>query len=586
MFLRRLTAGERAAVEEPTPSGEALDTPDRDQAGGATVTRRLAAGAGSVLAFALVLFALVGPDQLNRLTPVAMVRIPVEGLIGVGLVLVLPARARRVLAVAAGVLLGLLTIIKIFDMGFFAAFDRPFDPLSDWSFLPPAVDYVRRTFGQVGAVGVVIGAVVLAAAVLGLMALAVLRLSTLAVRHRTGTSRGAAALGVVWITCALFGVQLMPGAPVASTSAAGLAYDQLRQVRADVQDRHAFAAQSAADAFGTVAPDQLLTALRGKDVIFTFVESYGRVAVQNSDIAPRIDSLLNAGTDQLRAAGFTAKSAFLTSSTAGGGSWLAHSTLQSGLWINNEQLYSDLVAGNRLTLTSFFRRAGWRTVGVVPANRDDWPEASFYGYNQIYDSRNIGYGGPTYSFASIPDQYTMSAFHRFELPTPNRVPVMAEIDLLSSHAPWEPVPQLVDWNSIGDGSHFTAEAGANDPTSVVFGKDVARVHADYADTIEYSLNTLISYVRTYGNDNLVLVFLGDHQPAPIVAGEGATRDVPVTIVAHDPAVMSRISGWSWQDGLLPDPNAPVWRMDTFRDRFLTAFSPQPGAAISPSPPAR
>jgi hypothetical protein len=87
-------------------------------------------------------------------------------------------------------------------------------------------------------------------------------------------------------------------------------------------------------------------------------------------------------------------------------------------------------------------------------------------------------------------------------------------------------------------------------------------------------------VETHGSDNLVLVLLGDHQPAPIVTGEGASRDVPITIVARDRAVLDRISGWGWQDGLKPGPNAPVWRMDAFRDRFLTAFGSQPEAAAA------
>ena len=33
----------------------------------------------------------------------------------------------------------------------------------------------------------------------------------------------------------------------------------------------------------------------------------------------------------------------------------------------------------------------------------------------------------------------------------------------------------------------------------------------------------------------------------------------------------QIAGWGWQDGLLPSPQAPVWPMAAFRDRFLTAF---------------
>ena len=60
--------------------------------------------------------------------------------------------------------------------------------------------------------------------------------------------------------------------------------------------------------------------------------------------------MLNAGTDSLRAAGFSARSAFLTSPTFGGISWLAHSTFQSGLWISNGELTYPVeeitVAGN------------------------------------------------------------------------------------------------------------------------------------------------------------------------------------------------------------------------------------------------
>ena len=47
----------------------------------------------------------------------------------------------------------------------------------------------------------------------------------------------------------------------------------------------------------------------------------------------------------------------------------------------------------------------------------------------------------------------------------------------------------------------------------------------------------------------------------------------MTVVAKDPAVLRRIDSWRWQPGLHPSPDAPVWRMDAFRDRFLSAFGP-------------
>jgi hypothetical protein len=50
----------------------------------------------------------------------------------------------------------------------------------------------------------------------------------------------------------------------------------------------------------------------------------------------------------------------------------------------------------------------------------------------------------------------------------------------------------------------------------------------------------------------------------------------VTLIARDPAVIDRIAPWGWQDALSPGGAAPVWRMDRFRDRFLTAYGPQGG----------
>ena len=83
---------------------------------------------------------------------------------------------------------------------------------------------------------------------------------------------------------------------------------------------------------------------------------------------------------------------------------------------------------------------------------------------------------------------------------------------------------------------------------------------------------LTSFLTTYNDPNLVVIALGDHQPHSYVSGEHVGHDVPISVIAQDPAVMDRISGWGWQDGLHPSPDATVWRMDTFRDRFLDAFS--------------
>ena len=335
------------------------------------------------------------------------------------------------------------------------------------------------------------------------------------------------------------------------------------------------------DAFAQTPADQLLTSLRGKDVLFTFVESYGRSAIEDPALAPDTVNVLDVGTAKLKKAGFAAESGFLTSPTAGGGSWLAHSTFLSGLWIDKQSRYRNLTSSSRLTLTSLFKKADFNTVSVMPGATRAWPEGNFYGYDKVYDSRNTGYVGPNFSWAPQPDQYTMSWVQK-NLNTPGHAPMMIEMPLVSSHTPWAPIPEYIDWDQVGDGSIYkTIQKQGKKPGSIW--KDPAKVKQEYARSIQYTLTTLISYMRTYGDENTVMVMLGDHQPAPIVVGDGASHDVPITIIAKDKTVLDKISDWGWQDGLRPAPDAPVMPMSAFRDKFLTAFGPntEPSRALSP-----
>jgi hypothetical protein len=171
----------------------------------------------------------------------------------------------------------------------------------------------------------------------------------------------------------------------------------------------------------------------------------------------------------------------------------------------------------------------------------------------------------------MPDQYALQAFQRIEARDTSTAPLMAEIDLASSHGPWAPLPTMVNWDQLGDGSVFDAiHARAETAAALWSHRDL--VPAAYMTSIEYSLSALLGFIEKYGNDKLVVILLGDHQPATIVSGFGGNRDVPVTVLARDPRVLARISSWGWQDGLRPDVGAPVWRMDAFRDRFLAAYS--------------
>ena len=532
--------------------------------------RRLPRGvstAFTVIAFLLVWAALVAPDRPNRLTPEAFVRLPVEGVVVIALALVLPARWRRVLAWLVGPLLGLVVLVKVLDVGFFTAFDRPFDPFDDWRYVATGIETLHASIGETAGNLVLGGVAMLFLAAMMLPTLAVLRMTRVAAGNRGTSLRVIAALAVAWAACWATGVRLVPGAPIASTSAAELAVHEVRAVQAGFDDGGRFAADIRRDRFAATPGDRLLTGLRGKDVLLVFVESYGQVAVQGSSYSPGVDRVLADGDRQLAAAGFHARSGWLTSSTFGGISWLAHSTMQSGLWVDTQSRYDQLMASNRLTLTRAFGRAGWRTVGDVPSDDRAWPDGTgFYGYDRVYDRRDVGYRGPTYAYASMPDQYVLLALQRLELGRRHRPPLFAEVDLVSSHEPWTQIPPLIPWSQVGDGSVFYKRPV--DTTSV---RDTADA---YGRSIQYSLRALFSFVQHYGRKNLVMVVLGDHQPGHIVTRFGVDHDVPISIIAHDPAVLRRVGGWHWVSGMRPTPAAAVWRMSAFRDRFLRAFGSQ------------
>ncbi|GHJ49275.1 hypothetical protein Cs7R123_66170 [Catellatospora sp. TT07R-123] len=536
-----------------------------------TTARAVAGRVLTGLALVVLLAVLLAPERISQLSPAGFVRVPVDGLVAIGLVLALPQRARRIAVPVLGALLGVLAVLKVVSLGFSQFLDRPFNPVQDGSFLDAAVEYVRRSAGDGLADAVVAGAVALAVGLILLTSVSFRRITRVAVAHRTAGARTLALLTVVWAACALTGAQLVPGLPVAAHDT----YDRVAQLRAGARDHDAFLGQLAADAYAQVPGSQLLTGLRGKDVLVTFVESYGRIALSDPELAAQVEPVLTTGYERLRAAGYTARSGWLTSSTAGGGSWLAQSTLLSGLWIDSAPRYQAFLYSHRMTLSSAAKLAGWHTASVMPATTQPWPEGAVYGYHQTYIGPDLGYQGPTYSFGVIPDQYTLSEFQRRERGD-GHTPVMAAIALISSHSPWQPVPPMLGWDRAGDSSAYPAEPRADALTE----QDHDRVRTAYRTAVAYSLETLISYVEHYGGNDLVMVFLGDHQPAPSVTGADANRDVPVTILAHDPAVLDRVASWGWQPGLRPGPDAPVWRMDAFRDRFLAAFG---GPAPAPTP---
>ena len=420
----------------------------------------------TILAALLVWAVLVTPDQPSGLTPTGFMRVPLEGLGLVALALVLPATPRRIVAGVVGPILGLVVILKILDIEFVTFVARRFDPVGDLGNLGTGVETMRSALGETKANLVIVGGVTFAVVILVATTVALFRLMRVAAGNRRWSLHAITGLGAVWLLCSLSGAQVLAHTSIASTSTASFVVDEVRTVQADIRDSAVFAKQIAHDRFRSTPGNQLLTDLRGKDVLLVFVESYGQVSVQGSSFSPAIDALLNRGTNQLRAAGFSARSAFADAPGFGGISWLGHSTLQSGVWANSQRRYNQLVSSHRFTLTDAFNRAGWHTINFAPADDRGWPEgSSFYHYDKLYDRHDMGYTGPGFTYAPMPDQYMFAALQRLELAKTHRRPLFAEVDTVSSHMPWNRIPQQIPWSEVGNGSIFNRIPMYREPDS-------------------------------------------------------------------------------------------------------------------------
>jgi len=471
----------------------------------------------------------------------------------------------------------LLVVLCLTDLGVRMVLGRPFAPLIDLGIYANVVDLQKGSFK--GLTGWFLTALQL------LLALGIYLLSLAAVRMlqriTSGRRWGRVSLMISALLLAgYFGGKMLPESYIAK----GL--DRLIHARASTTvtrqlDRswrmlsalREFEKIVAVDEFSDVPAERLLGNLGDVDVLLVFFESYGRSVIDQDRFERFSLPSLKAFEAALGQTGLSSVSGYLTSPIMGGQSWLAHATFESGLWLPHQSYYNALLATERLTLTKAFKKRGHRTVAMKPAIIMPWPEGPHFGFEEIYAAADMGYAGEPYNWATMPDQYTMSAFEQFERSSEDRDrPIFAEFSLISSHAPWTHIPPVVeDWSSIGDGALFSAWAELGDPPHVVWA-DPERVRSQYGKSIQYVLDMLSSYAASHVDDNTLMILVGDHQPAPLVTGEGVSRDVPLHVITGNPDLLQPFLNWGLVPGMHPDEHVEVRRMDAFRDWFLEAFS--------------
>lgn len=528
---------------------------------------RLAVAAG------LLHLVLIQPNHPNAMTWGALRLFPLElPVLLLALPLIGDGRAARALRAALAGVLALLVVLKAADYAMFTAFGRGFNPVGD---LPLALAGVNLLSGTVG--GLLAGlAVVVALGVACLLvwalwwALAVwARAPVYAGRPWLARGAGVTAAGIA-ILGTLEAASIMQRwetrfDPPGAAFTARLAAERVVMVRRTLADLATFRQAVANDPFTgqTGLFDRI-----DRDVVVIFIESYGRASVEGPLYADTTQAVLRAAETALSARGMAMRSGYLTSPTKGGQSWLAHATFATGLRIDDQVRYRALVASGRDWLYHVAGRSGFTTAAVMPAITMAWPEGGRMGFDRILPAADLGYRGKPFNWVTMPDQFTLAAFDRLLRDTPRAGHLFAQVVLISSHAPWVPVPQMLPWEAVGDGTVFDAMADAGDPPDVVW-RDRDRVRDQYRQAVAYALEAAFGWAARAEAAPLVFI-LGDHQAAGFVAQENR-YDVPIHVIGP-PDLVDRAAAWGFTPGLIPPQTLEPIPMEEMRDRIITTFS--------------
>jgi hypothetical protein len=520
-----------------------------------------------VAATALIFAVLVLPNHPGTMRWSALNRFPLElpllvfGLIALGKKWGIPAAL-------AAVFVG-TTFIKIADYGMFIAYNRTFNPIVDTFLIKSGIGLLSDNIGKPAAYAGIVGVLIVVTLLFFGLLHAFRAWSRITVPKPMRIAAAGLATAFAVLTVADAGHHLrywrFDSSPPGTAWTSRLTFKRMVAMRDTAVDLIAFRKTAAQDPYRDL--EGAFDKIGDRDVILIYIESYGRTSFENPLYSDTHLATLQTVEAPIRDAGFAIRSGWLTSSTEGGQSWLAHGTLASGLWTSDNGRYNAMLASGRKWLFHFAADAGYRTATIMPAITVGWPESGAMGFDDIYPAASIPYKGERFNWVTVPDQFTLNVYDSLlgDDPRPN----FLQIALISSHAPWVPLPQMLPWDQLGDGTIFNQWA-TQGPTPRELWKDYDKVREQYRIAIDYALQATFSHVARLGSSAPLVIVVGDHQPAGFVS-QIDSLDVPIHMIGP-PALLDEIAGWHWTDGLIPNADAPVWRMDAFRDRFIESFT--------------
>ena len=525
-----------------------------------------------LLAAMVLHLVLIQPNHPHAVSWRALLLFPLElPAILLALIALGTSRAGLIFRLTLVAALTFIAALKAADFAMFVSLNRGFNLVADFPLILSLYQLVVGAFGPILATLAIFAALLSVAGVAAALWWACRHLANLNRPPLAFPLSGAAALLASAIVVAEVGTTMgkwsVPVSFPGTAFTARVGVERYAQAHDTLADLRTFQTASRDDPFAT--PGRFFDVV-DRDVFVIFVESYGRTSFDTPVYAElHLETLTEAQTD-LEASGLSLASTFLTSPTQGGQSWLAHSSFANGLWIDNQTSYRAALNSGRQTLFHLAAQSGFHTAAVMPQITLDWPESRSMGFDTILAAADLGYEGEAFNWITMPDQFTFAAADRLLRDARlNGQPLFAQIATSSSHAPWVPIPELIDWDDLGDGTVFNQVVAAGVPPRTIW-QDNDRVRAQYRLAVDYALRTVFAYAQLHADNPPLMLVIGDHQAAGFVALD-ERPDVPMHIIGP-PHLVELLTDDRFTSGLIPDPQTVPRPMSDLRAHVVRSLT--------------
>ncbi len=190
---------------------------------------RIRAAIATVASVVVLFLASLAPGLVHSGSALALIRVPLEAVLALVVLALLPWRAARwIVAALFAVVFVSASVSAGLDRGFTTTVGAPFNVVTGWPELSYAYGVLRDSTGSFAAGAILVLLLVVVAGCVVAIAASLLHLDAVIRRHRRRALIGAGAVTASWIVLGLLGAQLVPGEPVAASDSVRDGGDQGR----------------------------------------------------------------------------------------------------------------------------------------------------------------------------------------------------------------------------------------------------------------------------------------------------------------------------------------------------------------------